>query len=191
MGMLSGDLIERLEHSIGGTVHVGRVRRQRRCASRHCHRLHLVKHNHCRHLVVSEQRNVVAEQLEDLLLRLTMFGTHQPMRVYFDEANLATHHQAGELMCKAAGERRLACTRWAVQQDEAMKGRDVEGELGPERETEHHGVQETILHLLVRDDGVPGPRKTGRRLDLVSDDALGDLHAAPFCELNERICSVP
>jgi hypothetical protein len=131
-----GVRVEGGEHRVGRPVDVRRVRRQGRFAARHGHRLDLVEHDHGRQAVVSQGRDVLAEQLAHLALALPVLGAHQPVRVHLDEARAAAGGQRRELLGQSAGQGRLAGARRPVQQLEAVQRRHLEAQARAQLEAE-------------------------------------------------------
>jgi len=161
-------------------VHVRGVRRQGRRAARDGHRLDLIQQHDRGQTVVGQQRDVVGQELDDLLLALAVFRGHQAVGVDLDETGPVARGKRRGPVGHTAGQRRLAGAGGSVQQDQAVAGGDYERQRVAQVHRQEHLVEQTILERRVDDHLVPRVLRLQVRQHDVRRDAVGHLHRYPL-----------
>ena len=105
--------------------------------------------------MLGEQRKMLAQQFVDLLLALAMLSAHETMRVDLDEAHLAPGNVRHHFLCHRTGKCCLSCSRWSIEEYQAVKRGHVERELRPKLQAEKCVVQQPVLHRRSSHDRPP------------------------------------
>ena len=152
--VLARQKIDAGECRIGGSVNVRGICLKAHALTVRCERFHLIEKDEA-WAAGRMFRDSLVEELCDFLLAPTEGGAGQGMRVYLNEAGLASLEDAGHLIRKAPSQRGLPGTWLARENDQSMDRHRFERELPTQLERQKRLRHQALTHGWVDLDGLP------------------------------------
>ena len=163
---------------------------QRRFATRYDHRLDFIKQDDGGNVIIDNRRDMFRQEIGDPPLTLTVFGTHQAVRIYLDQAGLLLRRQWRQLLSEATREGCFAGTGRPIEERKSMQSCCFEEQAAPKLETERRRSEQSVLDRLFYDDGIPEMLIISVGHEAVCYDDVGYIHfAKSLCTKEKLLCN--